>query len=95
MILSGDAHWSGVFKVQKGVYEVSNSPIDAFPVLAPKVAQGPDETVTIQSGHRYVNKLTVDTKAPIPYIQYLLFDVDGESHAPPIFQRRLSITDLS
>jgi hypothetical protein len=59
MILSGDAHWSGIFKIQPGLYEFSNSPIDAFANVMPKVSQGPDEIITIQSGHRYINRMSV------------------------------------
>lgn len=103
VFLTGDAHWSGVFRIRPSIFEFSNSPVDAFPSSAGYVSSGPDEIITLQKGHSYVNLLHVDTttgSVQEPYLEYRLYRVgstsdDSDDQDGPIFSYRLTLSDLT
>jgi alkaline phosphatase D len=89
IILSGDAHWAGVFKIREGLYEFSTSPLDAF--AAPNLLKNIDEQLFFDNRSRHQGFIQVSTTSSPPFVKYMLY---GTNDNEPLFNLTLTPSQL-
>lgn len=87
ILLSGDRHWAGVFKIQKGIYEFSVSPIDAFSSSIFNTPQNIEEQLFYSNGQKYFGLVTVNEITNT--VSVLIFGNNG-----PVVRFDLNATEL-